>query len=189
MPSVFKGREAGDKVCDAGCCQIGETRTTPATGVRGNPRVVVVAGPAVESPIAQGQASHLSHLRSRCDCASLLSPPTPTANTRCKTPITGIACSVQMPANIRTLFKIQLRIHLLYPRLAFMIIRRCHQFTNSRLQFGLHRVKALAPVSMQITHYIYHSVPSPFPSINGHTFAFPCTTPIFQHEWLSLPFT
>jgi hypothetical protein len=114
---------------------------------------------------------------------------TSTANTRCKIPITGIACSAQILASMRTLCRIHPRIHLLYPLLVFMIIRRRHRYTHSHLQFGLHRVKGLVPVSIQITHHIYRSGPSPFPSINGHTFAFSCTTPIFQHEWLSLSFT
>jgi hypothetical protein len=124
--------------------------------------------------------------RSRCEPAP---PSTSTTNTRCRIPITGIACSAQIPASMRTLYRIQLRIHLLYPLLVFMIIRRCHQYTHSRLQFGLHRVKALVPVSIQTTHHMYHSVPSRFPSIHGRTFALSCTIPIFQYEWLSLAFT
>lgn len=39
-----------------------------------------------------------------------------------------------------------------------------------------------------VTHYIYHSVPSQFPSIHGRTHTFSPTAPIFQHQWLSLPF-
>jgi len=89
--------------------------------------------------------------RSRCEPAP---PSTSTGITRCRIPTTGIACSAQIPASIRTLYRIQLRIHLLYPLLVFMIIRRCHQYTHSRLQFGLHRVKALVPVSIQITNHI-----------------------------------
>ena len=123
--------------------------------------------------------SGLTLSRSRCEPAPLS---TSTTSTRCRIPITGIACSAQIPASIRTLYRIQLRIHLVYPLLVLMIIRRCHQYTHSHLQFGLPRVKALVPVAIQITHHICHSVPSPFPSIHGRTFAFTCTTPIFQHE-------
>ena len=159
-------------------------RTIPATSHKSPRKSAVVAGPAVE-PVSAGPGPGLTLSRSRCEPAP---PSTSTANTRCRIPITGIACSVQIPTSIRTLYKIQLRIHLLYPRV-FMIIRRCHQYTHSRLQFGLHRVKAYIPVSIQITHHINYSVPSPFPSIHGRTFTFSCTTPIFQHEWLSLPFT
>lgn len=39
-----------------------------------------------------------------------------------------------------------------------------------------------------VTHYIYHSIPSQFSSIHGRTHDFSSTAPIFQHEWLSLPF-
>jgi hypothetical protein len=155
------------------------TRTTPATEAHGNPRVVVVAGPAVKPHSCSQSGPGLTLSRSRCEPAP---PSTSTVNTRCRIPITGIACSAQILASMRTLYRIQLQIHPLYPLLVFMIIRRCHQYTHSRLQFGPHRVKALVPVLIQITHHICHSVGSPFPSIHGRTFAFSCTTPIFQHE-------
>jgi hypothetical protein len=47
----------------------------------------------------------------------------------------------------------------------------------------------VSPSLDTVTHYIYYSVPSPFPSIHGRTHAFSPTAPIFQHEWLPLPFT
>ena len=66
---------------------------------------------------------------------------------------------------MRTLYRIQFQIHLLYPLLVFMIISRCHQCTLSRLPYGLHRVKELAPVSIQslticTTASRHHSHPS-----------------------------
>jgi hypothetical protein len=81
-------------------------------------------------------------------------PSTSTANTICRIPITGTACSAQIPASMRTPYRIQLPIHLLYLLLVFMIIRPCHQCTHSGLQCGLHRVKALVSVSIQFTYYI-----------------------------------
>ena len=74
-------------------------------------------------------------------------PSTLTTNTRCRIPITGTACGAQIPTRMRTLYKIQLQIHLLYPLLVFVIISRCHLL---RLPYGLHRVKDLAPVSIQL---------------------------------------
>lgn len=123
------------------------TRTIPATGARGNPRVVVVAGPAVEPH----SCSPSTHSRSRCEPAR---PPTSAVNTKCRIPITGIPCSAQIPVSMRTLYRIRLRIHLLYPLLVFMIVRQCHQYTHSRLQFGLHRVKAFS-LSLDTNHSPY----------------------------------
>jgi hypothetical protein len=73
-------------------------------------------------------------------------PSTSTANTRCRIPITGTAYSAQILTRMRILYRIQLQIHLLYPRLVFMIIRCCHQCTLSRLPYGLHK----RPVSFPI---------------------------------------
>jgi hypothetical protein len=177
--SELREREAEDKVCDTGF-RIREPalfQPQKPTEIRGSS---FVAGPAVDSCSQSGPGLTLS--RSRCE------PAPSKASTRCRIQITGIACSAQIPASVRTLYRTQLRILLVYP-LVFMIIRRCRQYTHSRLQFGLHRVKTLVPDLMQISHRIYHSVPSPFPSIHGRTFALSCTTPIFQHEWLSLSFT
>jgi hypothetical protein len=108
-------------------------------------------------------------------------PSTSTANTRCRIPITGTAYSAQILTRMRILYRIQLQIHLLYPRLVFMIIRCCHQCTLSRLPYGLHKVKSFSPSLDTNTHHIYHSVPSVFPSTHGRTHAFSCTAPTFHH--------
>lgn len=179
--SKLSEREAEDKVYVfvTKVAELGNPHDSSHSSPRKS-EVAVVAGPGTAFVLLG-----LTLSRSRWEPAP---PSTSTANTRCRIPITGIACSAQIPASVRTLYRTQFRIHLVYPPV-FMIIRRCHRYTHSRLQFGLHRVKVLVPVPIQISHHIYHSVPSHFPFIHGHTFASSCTTPIFQHEWLSLSFT
>jgi len=116
-------RTEEDKVCNAGC-RIGEPVPPNPAEISGSP-----FSPARRSNSTRARSHPLQGVRCH-------------PRTRCRTPITGTAYSAQIPASMRTLYRIQLPIHLLYPLLVFMIIRRCHRCTHSRLQFGLHRVKA-----------------------------------------------
>lgn len=99
---------------------------------------------------------------------------TSTTNPRCRITITGTACSAQILTNIRTLYKTQFQIHLLYPLLVFMIIRHCHQCTLSRLPYCLHRVKALTAVSiLSLTIYTTVSRHNSHPSMVARTTSHP----------------
>lgn len=177
--SKLREREAEDKVCDAGC----RIRKPALFQARGNPRVVVVAGPAVE-PHSCSQSGPGLTLKVRAYAAI-------NVNGQYKMQDTNHWYSLQRSNTGQRPYSIQ------------------NSTSNTpSLTAGLHDNQALSSVysfasavrptqgetfspspDTNLSPHIYHSVPSPFPSIHGRTFASSCTNPIFQHEWLSLSFT